>query len=80
MEAMTKELSSDCSSHPEGQEMLMMRMGENGIKGIWNLKEEISWNNDCELCSSSRNKRMEEMSLHLRRLQGMLYQCSISRL
>ena len=79
MKAMIKELSSDCPSHPEGQEMLMMRMGENGIKVIWTLKEEISWNNDCELCSSSRSKRMEEIILYLRRLQGMLYQCSISR-
>lgn len=38
---MNKELSSGCSSHPEGQEMLMMRMGEDSNKGRWTLKEEI---------------------------------------
>lgn len=76
---MSKELGSDHSSHLEGQEKFMMRMGENGIKDTWTSKEQISWNDDGELRPDSRNKRTEENSLHLGRLQGMLQQRSISR-
>lgn len=60
------------SSHLEGQETFMMRMGENGIKDTWTLEDKTPRNSVGELCPDSRNKRTEENSLHLGRLQGML--------
>lgn len=40
--------------------MLVRRMGEEYKRHVDLKRREISWNDDCELCSDSRNKKFRK--------------------
>lgn len=69
--------SSEWSLHPEGQQMLRRRMGGEYKRHVDLKRREISWNDDCELPSESRNKKIRKK---LSFTEGNCKRCFIRKL